>query len=237
MPETIEMTLGEAIREALAEELSRDPTVFIMGEDVGRPGGIFMVTKGLYEEFGTGPRDGHPHRGGRHRGAGGGRGHDRHEAHRRADVHRFSAARHGAAHQPGRQDALHDRGSGQGADGAARNAGHRPRRGGPTLAEPARAGGAHPRSEGRDALDPLRRQRVAQGGHPRRQSGDLSRTQDVLQHRQRAGADPGIPAPVGRGRRETGRPGRDAGGDFAHGARGVGRGRNVGAGRHQRRGG
>lgn len=52
MPETIEMTLGEAIREALAEELSRDPTVFIMGEDVGRAGGIFMVTKGLYEEFG-----------------------------------------------------------------------------------------------------------------------------------------------------------------------------------------
>jgi pyruvate dehydrogenase E1 component beta subunit len=46
------MTLGEAIREALAEELSRDPTVFIMGEDVGRAGGIFMVTKGLYEEFG-----------------------------------------------------------------------------------------------------------------------------------------------------------------------------------------
>ncbi len=52
MPETIEMTLGEAIREALAEELSRDPAVFIMGEDVGRAGGIFMVTKGLYEEFG-----------------------------------------------------------------------------------------------------------------------------------------------------------------------------------------
>jgi len=52
MPETIEMTLGEAICEALAEELSRDPAVFIMGEDIGRAGGVFMVTKGLYEEFG-----------------------------------------------------------------------------------------------------------------------------------------------------------------------------------------
>lgn len=52
MPETREMTLGEAIREALAEELSRDPTVFLMGEDIGRAGGVFNVTKGLQEEFG-----------------------------------------------------------------------------------------------------------------------------------------------------------------------------------------
>ncbi len=53
MPETIELTLGEAIREALAEEMSRDPLVFLMGEDIGRAGGIFMVTKGLAEEFGA----------------------------------------------------------------------------------------------------------------------------------------------------------------------------------------
>jgi pyruvate dehydrogenase E1 component beta subunit len=52
MPETIELTLGEAIREALAEEMSRDPAVFLMGEDIGRAGGIFMVTKGLQDEFG-----------------------------------------------------------------------------------------------------------------------------------------------------------------------------------------
>jgi pyruvate/2-oxoglutarate/acetoin dehydrogenase E1 component len=52
MPETIELTLGEAIREALAEEMSRDPAVFLMGEDIGRAGGVFMVTKGLEDEFG-----------------------------------------------------------------------------------------------------------------------------------------------------------------------------------------
>jgi acetoin:2,6-dichlorophenolindophenol oxidoreductase subunit beta len=46
------LTLGEAIREALAEEMSRDPAVFLMGEDIGRAGGVFMVTKGLQEEFG-----------------------------------------------------------------------------------------------------------------------------------------------------------------------------------------
>jgi pyruvate dehydrogenase E1 component beta subunit len=44
--------MAEAIREALAEELSRDPTIFLMGEDIGRAGGVFNVTSGLQEEFG-----------------------------------------------------------------------------------------------------------------------------------------------------------------------------------------
>lgn len=47
-----ELTLGEAINEALAEELSRDQAVFLMGEDIGRASGIFMVTKGLQKQFG-----------------------------------------------------------------------------------------------------------------------------------------------------------------------------------------
>jgi len=48
-----EATLGQAIREALAEELRRDPTVFIMGEDVAEAGTAFKVLSGLVEEFGT----------------------------------------------------------------------------------------------------------------------------------------------------------------------------------------
>ncbi len=52
MPEMKELTIIEAIREALAEEMSRDPNVFIMGEDVGRAGGVFNVTAGLQDEFG-----------------------------------------------------------------------------------------------------------------------------------------------------------------------------------------
>ena len=48
-----EMTLGQAIREALAEELRRDPLVFIMGEDVAEAGTPFKVLSGLVEEFGT----------------------------------------------------------------------------------------------------------------------------------------------------------------------------------------
>jgi pyruvate dehydrogenase E1 component beta subunit len=47
-----EITFAEAIREALREEMHRDPSVFIMGEDVGVFGGVFGVTAGLYEEFG-----------------------------------------------------------------------------------------------------------------------------------------------------------------------------------------
>ena len=42
----------EAVREALREEMQRDPTVFIMGEDVGARGGVFLATQGLVEEFG-----------------------------------------------------------------------------------------------------------------------------------------------------------------------------------------
>jgi 2-oxoisovalerate dehydrogenase E1 component beta subunit len=47
-----ELSYLEAIREALAEEMRRDPKVFVLGEDVGAYGGAFGVTQGLYEEFG-----------------------------------------------------------------------------------------------------------------------------------------------------------------------------------------
>src|SRR5512136_1544930 len=49
-----EVTFAEAIREALAEEMRRDPRVFIMGEDVAEAGTPFKVLSGLVEEFGTG---------------------------------------------------------------------------------------------------------------------------------------------------------------------------------------
>lgn len=47
-----ELTFGAAIREALADELRRDSTVFIIGEDVAEAGTPFKVLKGLVEEFG-----------------------------------------------------------------------------------------------------------------------------------------------------------------------------------------
>ncbi|MBI5351507.1 MAG: alpha-ketoacid dehydrogenase subunit beta [Chloroflexi bacterium] len=47
-----EITFSEAIREALAEELRRDPRVFIIGEDVAEAGTPFKVLSGLVDEFG-----------------------------------------------------------------------------------------------------------------------------------------------------------------------------------------
>ena len=59
MPEVVhhgqnerEITFGQAIREALAEEMRRDSTVCIMGEDVAEAGTPFKVLSGLLEEFG-----------------------------------------------------------------------------------------------------------------------------------------------------------------------------------------
>jgi pyruvate dehydrogenase E1 component beta subunit len=46
------MTLREALRDAMAEEMRRDPDVFIMGEEVGQYQGAYKVTQGLLEEFG-----------------------------------------------------------------------------------------------------------------------------------------------------------------------------------------
>lgn len=47
-----EMTLIQAIRQAMDEELARDPDTFIVGEDVGVRGGVFRATQGLYEKYG-----------------------------------------------------------------------------------------------------------------------------------------------------------------------------------------
>jgi len=54
MPEVAvrELTMAEAVREALSEEMRRDPSVFIMGEDVAEAGTPFKVLSGMVEEFG-----------------------------------------------------------------------------------------------------------------------------------------------------------------------------------------
>jgi pyruvate/2-oxoglutarate/acetoin dehydrogenase E1 component len=47
-----EITMSEAINEALCEEMKRDESVVLWGEDVGGPGGVFKVTKGILDKFG-----------------------------------------------------------------------------------------------------------------------------------------------------------------------------------------
>jgi pyruvate dehydrogenase E1 component beta subunit len=46
-------TYAQAIKDVLAEEMRRDPRVFVMGEDVAEQGGIFGCTRGLVDEFGA----------------------------------------------------------------------------------------------------------------------------------------------------------------------------------------
>jgi pyruvate/2-oxoglutarate/acetoin dehydrogenase E1 component len=50
--EPIELSYREAVREAIREALRRDESAFLMGEDVGRYGGCYAVSKGLLAEFG-----------------------------------------------------------------------------------------------------------------------------------------------------------------------------------------
>lgn len=50
--ELVTMTMREALRDAMAEEMRRDPDVFVMGEEVAEYQGAYKVTQGLLEEFG-----------------------------------------------------------------------------------------------------------------------------------------------------------------------------------------
>jgi pyruvate dehydrogenase E1 component beta subunit len=47
-----QMNMVQAINDGLRQEMKRDPRVVILGEDVGKVGGVFRVTAGLYDEFG-----------------------------------------------------------------------------------------------------------------------------------------------------------------------------------------
>jgi acetoin:2,6-dichlorophenolindophenol oxidoreductase subunit beta len=53
MPEAREITYRAGIIEALREEMREDPSVIVMGEDVGAAGGVFKQTEGLFAEFGA----------------------------------------------------------------------------------------------------------------------------------------------------------------------------------------
>jgi pyruvate dehydrogenase E1 component beta subunit len=52
--EMVTMTIRDALRDAMAEEMRRDPDVFVMGEEVAEYQGAYKVTQGLLQEFGAG---------------------------------------------------------------------------------------------------------------------------------------------------------------------------------------
>ena len=135
-----DVTYREALRRALDEELGRDESVFLMGEEIGRFEGSYKVTAGLWEKYGAKrvretPISEEGFIGRRHRrrddgAAAGGRDHD----------DQLHPGRHGPGHQPRGQDPLHVRRHRRRADGDPRARRRRRPADRPALAEPGGAG-------------------------------------------------------------------------------------------------
>ena len=110
------MRMREALNAALREEMERDESVFLMGEDIGVFEGAFKVTEGLMKQFGERARPRHADLGEHDRRHRRRRGDGRDAAGRRADDGQLRAARARPDHQPRRRDPLHVQRPGPGAD-------------------------------------------------------------------------------------------------------------------------
>lgn len=183
------LSYSAALTEALREEMHRDSSVFLMGEDLctwGDNGGVFGVTKGLAKEFGLERVRDTPISERLRRARSRCRGH-RHASGRRADVRRLSHAGDGASRQPGREDPLHVRWTGW---RSARRAHQHRRIGWQGRTAFSVAGGvadARPRPEGRRSSYACGCQRAPDGCDSRQQPGDLPRAQALVLH-QRTGS-------------------------------------------------
>jgi hypothetical protein len=197
-----EITLSQAVNEALAEEMRRDETVFILGEDVAEAGTPFKVLSGLVEEFGTDRVIDTP-----------------------ISEPGFVGIAVGAAMTGARpvvdlmfgdfiylvmdqlcnqaaKTALHVGRQADRADGAAHQSGRDPPLRRAAFAVAAGAGGAYSGPEGGAAVIRLRGQGADEDRDPRQQPGrDLRRQADVPG--QGAGAGGGIPDPLRRGECEA----------------------------------
>ncbi len=101
------MTVREALRDAMAEEMRRDDSVFLMGEEVGEYQGAYKVSQGLLEEFGPRRVIDTPITEHGFAGLGVGAALRRAEADRRVHDLQLRHAGDGPDHQLGGQDALH----------------------------------------------------------------------------------------------------------------------------------
>ena len=197
-----ELTYSQALREALTEEMERNPRHPPARRGHRRLRRRVQGHRGTAGPLraGAGDRDAHL-RGWLHR-RGRRAGHDRQASHGRIDVHGLRLRRRRLDLQPGGQDAVHVGRTGAGAVGDPHAAGRRPRQRRPALAEPGDLLHAHPRPEGCAARDTLRRQGPAQDGPARSQPGDLHRAQAALQH-QGPGAGRRVHDPAGQGRHQA----------------------------------
>ena len=146
MPETAtavrELTFGEAIKEAIAEEMRRDPRVVLMGEDVAEAGTTFKVLTGLVDEFGKDRIIDTPISEAGFTGLGVGAAMTGMRPIVDIMFGDFLAHHHGPGRQPGRQDPLHVRRQVEGADRHPRDDGRDSPVGGAALAVAARVAAA-----------------------------------------------------------------------------------------------
>ena len=112
------LSVVEAVREAMYEEMKRDPNVFIMGEDVGKHGGVFLATQGFVRGVRRGTGRGHPPCRGFHRWHRTGGVFQRTPAHRRDTVLRLYLAHGQPAHWRSSQGMLWDQRGRIGAPGS-----------------------------------------------------------------------------------------------------------------------
>ena len=178
--EMVSMTVREALRDAMAEEMRRDEAVFVMGEEVAEYQGAYKITQGLLQEFGAAPRGRHADHRARVRRRRRRRGDGRAEADRRVHDLQLRHAGDRPDRQFGGEDALHvGRPDGR-ADRLPRTewcCGARRRAAQPGLC---RLVQPHSRPEGHPALHGGRRERPAQGSDPRPEPGHLPRERDPL---------------------------------------------------------
>ena len=176
--------MSEALNEALREEMRRDDGVFVIGEDIGRHGGLFKVTDGLLARVRPGAGDRLADLRGRHLGRrrrrcarrvpAGGRAPDLRLHHARRWTRSSTTPPSGATCRAARCRVPFVI---RGADL------ERHRDGGAALAEPRVVVRAHAGARRRDAVDAVRRERPAEGGDPRGQPRRLPREAPALRRK------------------------------------------------------
>ena len=134
-----ELTYAQALREALIEEMDRDPNIILLGEDIGVYGGVFKVTDGLLARYGP-------------------------ERVRETPVHGLHLGGCRSSVQPGCQDALHVRWPGSGANGHPYPTGGWPGKWRSALSESGKYLYAYPWLEGGAAGYAIRCEGAAEGG-------------------------------------------------------------------------
>ena len=194
---TQKITLAKGLNMGLRKAMEDDPKVLLMGEDVGKLGGVFRITDGLQKDFGEDRVIDSPAGRVRHRRHRGRPGDARLPAGRGDPVRRLRLPGLRPDRLPGRQDPLPHPGPGQDADGHPDPVRRRHRRG---RAPQRVAGGAvraHPRPQGRRLLQPGRRLLDDPAGDRLRRPGDLPRAQAAVPRRQgRARRRPCTPEPL-----------------------------------------